>query len=169
MIISNCCILPDGWTIDTLNQSHQSIPYNPEMANTFYRAGYIEHRGRGIQKINDACKEIGAKPPVYELIGYGLRVYFEALESALIDDDISKRQNGALDGALDDALKKAIIQQLINDSHISQNELAENLSVGRRTIQRKMNELKSAGIIEHIGTKNKGKWIVKINDVPNNK
>ena len=70
---------------------------------------------------------------------------------------------------MDDALKKAIIQQLINDSHISQNELAENLSVGRRTIQRKMNELKSAGIIEHIGTKNKGKWIVKTNDVPNNK
>ena len=90
------------------------------MANAFYRAGYIEHWGRGIQKNNDACKEIGAKPPVYELIGYGLRVYFEALESALIDDDISKRQNGALDGALDDALKKAIIQQLINDSHISQ-------------------------------------------------
>lgn len=59
MIISNCCILPEGWTVDTFMEPHNSRPYNPDIANVFYRAGYIEHWGRGIQKICDACKELG--------------------------------------------------------------------------------------------------------------
>ena len=52
---------------------------NPDIANVFYRAGYIEHWGRGIQKICDACKELGAELPRYELIGRGRRVHFKAL------------------------------------------------------------------------------------------
>ena len=43
IIISNSCILPEGWTIDTLMETHDSRPYNPDIANVFYRAGYIEH------------------------------------------------------------------------------------------------------------------------------
>ena len=32
-------------------EPHDSIPYNPDIANVFYRMGYIESWGRGIQKI----------------------------------------------------------------------------------------------------------------------
>ena len=51
IIISNRCILPEGWTTETLMQPHDSMPYNPGIANVFYRAGYIETWGHGIQKI----------------------------------------------------------------------------------------------------------------------
>ena len=84
-IISNRCILPEGWTAETLMQPHDSIPYNPDIANVFYRAGYIETWGQGIQKICDECTALGADLPKYEIIGTGLRVYFPALKSALID------------------------------------------------------------------------------------
>lgn len=50
MIISNRCILPEGWTVDTLMEPHDSISYNPDIANVFYRAGYIERWGRGVEK-----------------------------------------------------------------------------------------------------------------------
>ena len=40
IIISNRCILPEGWTAETLMQPHDSIPYNPDIANVFYRAGF---------------------------------------------------------------------------------------------------------------------------------
>ncbi len=40
--ISNDCILPEGWTIDDLMGAHRSKPYNPLIANTFFRAGFIE-------------------------------------------------------------------------------------------------------------------------------
>ena len=65
-------------------QPHDSIPYNPDIANVFYRAGYIETWGQGIQKICDECTALGAEFPKYEIIGTGLRVYFPALKSALI-------------------------------------------------------------------------------------
>ncbi len=86
MIISNSCILHEGWTVQTLMEPHVSEPYNPDIANVFYRAGYIEHWGRGIEMICDACKELGTEPPVYQLIGHGLRVHFKALRSALIEE-----------------------------------------------------------------------------------
>ena len=76
MIISNSCILPEGWTVETFMQTHNSEPYNPDIAGVFYRAGYIERWGRGIEKICDACKDLGAEMPVYELIGKTLRVHF---------------------------------------------------------------------------------------------
>lgn len=45
MIISNRCVLPEGWTVDTFMKPHDSVPYNPDIANVFYRAGYIEQWG----------------------------------------------------------------------------------------------------------------------------
>ena len=108
MIISNSCILPEGWTIDTFMEPHDSKLYNPDIANVFYRAGYIEHWGRGIQKICDACKELGAELPRYELIGRGLRVHFKALESALIDPPKApNRQNVGKDVGLDGGLAES--------------------------------------------------------------
>ena len=48
-------VFPDKteWTVDTLLEPHDSKPYNPDIANVFYRAGFIENWGQGIQKICD--------------------------------------------------------------------------------------------------------------------
>ena len=84
--ISNSCVFPDGWSVDTLMKTHDSVPYNPDLATVFYRAGFIENWGQGIQKICNECTAIGAEIPQYELVGNTLRVYFKALKSALIND-----------------------------------------------------------------------------------
>lgn len=101
--ISNSCILPEDWTVDTLMEPHDSKPYNPDIANVFYRAGFIENWGQGIQKICDECQGIGAELPVYELVGTTLRIHFKALESALIDQPkVPKDQVDTLDDTLED-------------------------------------------------------------------
>ena len=46
MTISNRCILPENWTVDTLMEIHDSIPYNPDIANVFFRAG-LRQMGQG--------------------------------------------------------------------------------------------------------------------------
>ena len=56
IIISNQCFFPEGWTVETLMKPHQSKPYNPNIANVFYRAGYIENWGRGGWKISNNYK-----------------------------------------------------------------------------------------------------------------
>ena len=37
--ISNDCVFPIGWTVETLMERHRSQPYNPNIANGFFRAG----------------------------------------------------------------------------------------------------------------------------------
>lgn len=161
MIISNRCILPEGWTVDTLMEPHDSVPYNPDIANVFYRAGYIERWGRGIETICEACREIGADLPVYELRGNGLRIRFAALQSALIGQPKAPiPQSDSSNVALDDALALRILDVLIEEPTVSQADLAEKLGVTRRTIQRKMEELQQAGRIERVGGKRYGHWVV---------
>ena len=43
--------LPDNWTVKQLMSKHASKPFNPLIANAFFRAGMIESWGRGIEKI----------------------------------------------------------------------------------------------------------------------
>ena len=163
IIISNRCILPEGWTAETLMQPHDSIPYNPDIANVFYRAGYIETWGQGIQKICDECTALGAELPKYEIIGTGLRVYFPALKSALIDQPKApKHQNTDKHGALDDAMVLKIIEKIKEQPDISQEALGESIGVTRRVIQKYINVLKESGRIERVGGKRYGHW--KIND-----
>ena len=58
-IVADVNILPEGWTVETLMEPHDSKPYNPDIARVFYRAGFIENWGQGIKKICDECKAIG--------------------------------------------------------------------------------------------------------------
>lgn len=165
MIISNSCILPEGWTVDTLMEPHNSRPYNPDIANVFYRAGYIEHWGRGIQKICDACKELGAELPVYELIGNGLRVHFKALESALIDEPKTpNRHGGGLSGGIDDGLAERIIELIRADDTVTVSAMGELLGIPKRTIEREMKKLRDSDRITREGGNRYGHWKINQKD-----
>lgn len=102
---------------------------------------------------------MGAELPKYEIIGTGLRVYFPALKSALIDQPKApKHQNMGKHGALDDAKILRIIEILKEQPDISQDALGERLGVTRRVIQKYINALKEAGRIERVGGKRFGHW-----------
>jgi len=59
-------LLPKGWTVETLKRKHTSEPANPDIANAFFRARYIEIWGRGILNIVEQCTKAGLPEPVYE-------------------------------------------------------------------------------------------------------
>lgn len=83
--IANDCIFPEDWTIDDLMGKHRSRPYNPLIANTFFRAGFIEAWGRGIEKIKDSCKEAGNPMPEYMIKREDIMVMFKSLVSSLVN------------------------------------------------------------------------------------
>lgn len=70
--IWNTGSLPLGWTVDTLVHTHNSMPFNPGIANVFFRAGFIESWGRGIEKVVNACKDYGCPKPEWYFDGTGL-------------------------------------------------------------------------------------------------
>ncbi|MBQ3282192.1 MAG: putative DNA binding domain-containing protein [Eubacterium sp.] len=159
IIISNQCILPEGWTVYTLTQTHESKPYNPDIANVFYLAGYIEHWGRGIQKICDECKALGADLPEYRLLGTGLRVFFKALPEALIDESESpKGQNDTLNDTLDDTLANKVLKLITDNPWINQQNMSERTGVSIATIKRLQKRLTDSGIIIRVGGKRYGHW-----------
>lgn len=162
IIISNRCILPEGWTAETLMQPHDSIPYNPDIANVFYRAGYIETWGQGIQKICDECTALGAGLPRYEILGTGIRVYFPALRSALMyQSNTPKGQSAKNDGTLDDTMAYKIIEVIRSKPDITLDQLSTETGIARRTLVRYMSALKEAGRIERVGGKRYGHWEIR--------
>ncbi|MGF7003443.1 ATP-dependent DNA helicase RecG [Lachnospiraceae bacterium PFB1-21] len=162
MYISNCSMLPFGWTAETLLSSHVSKPYNPDIARVFYRAGYVESWGRGIQRIKDACKLLGSEDPEYIVHGEDIMVRFTALHST--EDPNSKApkpQSEALDGALDEALESRLLMVLVENPQIKQTDLVVALNTSRTTIQRMMKALADNGKIERKGGKRYGYWEVR--------
>lgn len=73
IMIWNYGQLPEGWTMEKLTGSkHPSIPYNPDIANAFFRIGYIEAWGRGFSKMTHTCLDAGLPEPLYyyDMSGY---------------------------------------------------------------------------------------------------
>jgi len=66
VIIYNDARLPEKWTIQDLYTTHRSEPHNPLIANAFFRSGMIESRGRGIEMINEVCREDRKPLPVLD-------------------------------------------------------------------------------------------------------
>ena len=63
--------------------THQR-PATPLIADAFFRAGYIESWGRGIEKINRECRQHGIEPPLYDTGMSGLMLTFQANPEHLI-------------------------------------------------------------------------------------
>lgn len=152
MYISNSSMLPIGWNEDTLLGSHSSKPYNPDIAKVFYRAGYIESWGRGIQKICDACKMVGTDEPEYTIHGEDIMVKIHAVKSA----NVPIRQNGGLDGGLESKVLEIIKQ----NPNITQKELSDDMEISFRTMQRIIKTLRENGKLDRAGGKRYGQWIV---------
>lgn len=66
MTIWNPGHLPENWTPEKVMQQHSSKPFNPEIANTFFRSGEIEMWGRGIERIMDECRTAGFPDPLIQ-------------------------------------------------------------------------------------------------------
>ncbi|NTU42965.1 MAG: winged helix-turn-helix transcriptional regulator [Nitrospirales bacterium] len=77
LMIWNPGQLPPDWTVERLLDKHSSQPFNPDVANAFFRAGMIEAWGRGIERILNACAIAGAPTPELRYEHTGLWTVFQ--------------------------------------------------------------------------------------------
>ena len=66
--------LPENYTVETLLHKHTSKPRNLNIANAFYKAGFIESWGRGIGIIQAGFKNAGLSAPKLEATMGGVLV-----------------------------------------------------------------------------------------------
>jgi ATP-dependent DNA helicase RecG len=81
---------PNLDSADKLFMKHSSKPYNPKLANVFFKSGMIEAWGRGFEKIKEACEVYDDPLPEYEINESGIMVLCKACDrylELLRDDD----------------------------------------------------------------------------------
>jgi ATP-dependent DNA helicase RecG len=77
-VIWNPGHLPDQWTQQQLLAKHPSHPFNPLLASAFFRAGYVESWGRGIEKILSECRKLNIPTRLFHTGLSGLMLTFRA-------------------------------------------------------------------------------------------
>lgn len=103
----------------------------------------IEAWGRGIAKMIDACKEMGLPNPDFSYEFGGLMVSF-AQNSQKTSEKTSEK----------------ILDLLRRDSKTTIQQLAKNLGITTRSIERNLQQLRNSGKIRRVGGDKGGIWEV---------
>jgi ATP-dependent DNA helicase RecG len=139
------------------------------MAEAFYRAGYIEAWGRGIEKIVNGFKADDLTPPTFDIEQGGITVNIprERFVAISLNGGVEGEQSedGGKDGGKEFDVqyieKQRIILNAIKENPaITINALAEILAVKKRTLERDIAELQKCGILKREGGKKNGVWVV---------
>ncbi len=121
LYIANDCVFPEDWTVDDLMNKHRSRPYNPLIANTLFRVGFIESWGRGIDKIKQSCIEAENPLPKYSVKQDEIMVLFESLVT-----NTNQVTNQATNQAIEmKEIELKILDVIRKNNRLSQKSIAE--------------------------------------------
>jgi len=138
--------LPEELNIEALKKDHSSYPRNRNIANVFFKAGYIESWGRGMNKIIDACTEAGLPEPLIEEEQGGFGITF--LKDIYTKEHLWKQ-----------GLEARQINALLyikEHGSISNTQYQRLTNVSKRTATRDLQELMAKGFIQKSGKTGKG-------------
>ena len=171
IVLWNSGQLPQDWTLERLLGKHPSAPYNPLIAGAFFRAGYIEAWGRGIEKINRECREHGIDPPLYDSSMSGLMVTFRAnpqhLVAALGEAEAKRISRGGVGERVGERVgekltpnQQQILELLRQHPHMSAFDLAQQIGISSRKTEQNIARLKELRLLDRIGPARGGHWEV---------
>lgn len=154
-----------GLTPEALFREHESRPWNPMIARTFYRRGIIETWGRGTLKIARLMREAGHEPPTVSLRPGAVVVTF-----ALPGEATGKRWGNAGETPLKAPLKtplkaplkvpEAILQLLREQPELSIPQIARLVGKSDSAVKRATRKLRESGRLTRIGPDKGGYWKV---------
>jgi ATP-dependent DNA helicase RecG len=137
--------LPDGWTVETLKQKHESIPPNPSITKQFFWIKYIEEVGTGTNKIIEWCRDWGLPEPDFQFTGTSLIVTF--WKSKLTDSYLDSM-------GLNERQRKAIAY-MKEHKRITSKKYAELFLITYRMARNDLKSLVDKGVLIQKGTSKK--------------
>ena len=163
----NYGLLPKELTPAALLQKHSSYPRNHNIANVFYKAGFVESWGRGFKKIAEEFERASLPLPTIEENGGGVMAI---IQRKTIDEVIAARDgnvgNMSVTNVGNVSVRKLsgrqrnIISMIEENPFVTAKEMSVTMSVTKRTIERDLSVLQKAGIIRHEGRVNAGVWVI---------
>ena len=144
-------------------KKHSSYPRNHNIANVFYKAGFVESWGRGFKKISEEFERACLPLPTIEENGGGVMAI---IQRKTVDEVIAERDGdvGVNVGDVSE-IKLSDRQQIIvsiirSNPTVSAKQMSETLSVTSRTIERDLAVMQKAGVIRHDGKDNAGVLVI---------
>ncbi len=117
---------------EKLFEKHSSKPYNPKLANVFFKSGMIEAWGRGFDKIKEACAKYDGRLPEYNISVSGIMVLCNACDKYL---DLMNEDEDSHLGQSDQDVTKMIIT-FCKQPH-SAKEIMEYIKINDRSFFRR--------------------------------
>lgn len=149
----NPAVLPEGWTLAKLLGEHASQPFNPTLANAFFRAGEIEAWGRGIHRIFAACRE--ARTPKPEL-RYETNDLW--MEFPFAPEHVASGAARTTPIATPIPPQSRIVELIRANPSISQSILAKEVGLSVDGVKYALSRLKEAGVLRRVGPSRGGTW-----------
>ncbi len=132
--------LPEGWSVETLKQKHESKPFNPLLARMFFLIKYIEEWGRGTTDMIRDCLDYGLPEPEFKDSGTSIIVTFrkaKLTEEMMEKLGLNTRQRGVL--------------RYLEENNITRPEYEREYNVSKRTANRELSKLVELGLIKKKG------------------
>lgn len=139
-------------TPEALKTKHTSITRNPNIARTFFRAGFVESWGRGTIKIIEECLEAGLlEPEIKELTGGVVVTLFKdkTNEEFLASLPLNKRQ-------------KEAVRYVKKNKYITSGLYQKEFDVAKATARRDIEELLELSILKSEGIGRATKYIINV-------
>ena len=147
--------LPESWTTEKLFESHPSSPYNPLIANAFFRSGDIESWGRGYKRILEAVSAYKLLPPKLEMISGLMITYYTDVRSQLLAQRVDERYI-------------SVIEYATKNGRVTKSEVQSILGVSKPTASRILQQMNDW--LEMQGKVGKGtyyvpKWLTNVSQI----
>ena len=158
IIVWNQGVMPERLNIEKLREKHPSIPFNPAIANTFFRAGLIEAWGRGTVKMIEDCTAYGIAEPIYK---YDVGGFWIEFRSNVADAGIKNvgETSGKRRGNFGETSAK-ILELIEANAYVTIPELALQIGVSERSIERNIQKLQEDGLLTRQGGAKGGRWSI---------
>ena len=151
LMIWNPGELPQDWTVARLTSKHPSHPFNPGIANVFFRAGQIESWGRGIERILSSCSSAGMPLPTLRCEPNGIWVDFEfAVAQAERSQPSGEKTR--------EKTREKILALIRSDPHISMQSMASALGLTPKGVEWQIRKLTQSGLLQRMGSDKGGYW-----------
>lgn len=152
--------LPVGYTPETLLKKHSSKPRNKNIANAFFKAGFIESWGRGYEKIKNAFDGAGLPMPKIEAADGGVRVTFQRnnqgkYETQQGSDPKSDPKSNPKSNPKSEEL---IIVAIRENLHTTLTDLMAITGLSRSGVKKVIDRLRRKNLVQRVGPLKGGHW-----------
>ncbi|MCL2150559.1 MAG: putative DNA binding domain-containing protein [Dehalococcoidia bacterium] len=135
---------------------------NPVIADLFHRMKYMERRGSGLNKIIEETQKLPGydehfKPEFYSTISS----FTVVLKNVNYTDAQTDMQGVGINVGITETQKR-IIKILIEHSDITAEQIAAEVGISKRRVESNISQLKKDGLVERVGARRNGRWVVKI-------